>query len=393
MKDVVIVGALRTPIGCFQGALSRHSAVELGSVVVKALVERTGIAPTAVDEVILGQVLTAGTGQNPARQSAIKGGLPNTVSAITINDVCGSGLKALHLATQAIQCGEADVVIAGGQENMSRAPHVLTDSRTGARLGNSQLIDSLVHDGLWDAFNDYHMGVTAENLAREYGISRELQDAWALSSQQKARQAIDSGRFRDEIVPVVTTPECGAPRVVDTDEQPQTDASAEGLARLLPAFDRLGSVTAGNASSINDGAAAVLMMSESKAQELNLPVLARIRAFASVGVDPALMGIAPVHATRRCLERAGWQLNDVDLIEANEAFAAQAISVGRMLEWDERRVNVNGGAIALGHPIGASGCRILVSLVHEMVKRDARKGLATLCIGGGQGVALAVERA
>ncbi len=392
MKDVVIVGAVRTPIGCFQGALSCFTAVELGSVVVKALVERTGLDPMEVDEVILGQVLTAGAGQNPARQSAIKGGLPNTVSAITINDVCGSGLKALHLATQAIQCGEADVVIAGGQENMSRAPHVLTDSRTGARLGNSQLIDSLVHDGLWDAFNDYHMGVTAENLAREYGISRELQDAWALSSQQKARRAIDSGRFRDEIVPVVNLQKNGLAQMVDTDEQPRTDASAEGLARLMPAFDTLGSVTAGNASSINDGAAAVMMMSESKAMALNLPILARIRAFASVGVDPALMGIAPVYATRRCLERVGWQLNDVDLIEANEAFAAQAISVGKVLEWDEKRVNVNGGAIALGHPIGASGCRILVSLVHEMIKRDARKGLATLCIGGGQGVALAVER-
>ncbi|CAH6637173.1 MULTISPECIES: acetyl-CoA C-acetyltransferase [Pseudocitrobacter] len=392
MKDVVIVGAVRTPIGCFQGALSRHSAVELGSLVINALVERSGIEPHVIDEVIIGQVLTAGTGQNPARQSAIKGGLPNTVSAITINDVCGSGLKALHLATQAIQCGEADVVIAGGQENMSRAPHVLTDSRTGAQLGNSQLIDSLVHDGLWDAFNDYHMGVTAENLAREYGISREQQDAWALSSQHKARKAIDSGRFRAEIVPVVNAQPNGETLRVETDEQPQTDPSAEGLARLSPAFDQLGSVTAGNASSINDGAAAVLMMSESKALELNLPILARIRAFASVGVDPALMGIAPVYATRRCLERAGWQLNDVDLIEANEAFAAQAISVGKMLEWDEQKVNVNGGAIALGHPIGASGCRILVSLVHEMIKRDARKGLATLCIGGGQGVALAVER-
>lgn len=389
MKDVVIVGAVRTPIGCFQGALSRFSAVELGSIVVKALVDRTGLDPLIVDEVILGQVLTAGTGQNPARQSAIKGGLPNTVSAITINDVCGSGLKALHLATQAIQCGEADVVIAGGQENMSRAPHVLTDSRTGAQLGNSQLIDSLVHDGLWDAFNDYHMGVTAENLAREYGISRELQDAWALSSQHKARRAIDSGRFRDEIVAVRQGE--GKP-VIDTDEQPRTDASAEALAGLLPAFELAGSVTAGNASSINDGAAAVMMMSESKAEELGLPILARIRAFASVGVDPALMGIAPVYATRRCLDRAGWQLADVDLIEANEAFAAQALSVGKVLEWDEQRVNVNGGAIALGHPIGASGCRILVSLVHEMIKRDARKGLATLCIGGGQGVALAVER-
>ena len=392
MNDVVIVGALRTAIGCFQGALARHSAVELGSVVVKALVERSGIPAHEVDEVILGQVLTAGAGQNPARQAALKGGLPNTVSAITINDVCGSGLKALHLATQAIQCGEADVVIAGGQENMSRAPHVLTDSRTGAQLGNSQLLDSLVHDGLWDAFNDYHMGVTAENLAREYGISRELQDAYALSSQQKARAAIDSGRFRDEIVPVCTQRQNGQTIVVDTDEQPRTDASAEGLAMLNPAFETQGSVTAGNASSINDGAAAVMMMSESKAQELDLPVLARIKAFASVGVDPALMGIAPVYATRRCLDRAGWQLSDVDLIEVNEAFAAQAISVGKMLEWDPLRVNVNGGAIALGHPIGASGCRILVSLVHEMKKRNARKGIATLCIGGGQGVALAIER-
>lgn len=389
---MVIVGALRTPIGCFQGSLANHSAVELGSVVLKALLEQTGVAPQAVDEVILGQVLTAGAGQNPARQSAIKGGLSNAVSAITINDVCGSGLKALHLATQAIQCGEADVVIAGGQENMSRAPHVLTDSRTGAQLGHSQLIDSLVHDGLWDAFNDYHMGVTAENLAREYGIGRELQDAWALRSQHKARAAIDAGRFRDEIVPVTSRNKDGGVRLVDTDEQPRTDPSAEALARLHPAFEQAGSVTAGNASSINDGAAAVMMMSETRAQELGLPVLARIRAFASVGVDPALMGIAPVYATRRCLERAGWALADVDLIEANEASAVQALSVGKMLEWDEQRVNVNGGAIALGHPIGASGCRILVSLVHEMVKRRARRGLATLCIGGGQGVALAIER-
>lgn len=392
MKEVVIVAAVRTPIGCFQGALSHHSAVELGSYVVQALLDRSGVHPHTVDEVILGQVLTAGAGQNPARQSAIKGGLPMTVSAITINDVCGSGLKALHLASQAIQCGEADVVIAGGQENMSRAPHVLTDSRTGARLGNSQLLDSLVHDGLWDAFNDYHMGVTAENLAREYGISRAHQDDWALRSQQKARAAIDSGRFRDEIVPVKALSVDGRALLVDTDEQPRTDASAEGLAKLSPAFELTGSVTAGNASSINDGAAAVMMMSEAKAQELDLPVMARIRAFASVGVDPALMGIAPVYATRRCLERVGWHLDDVDLIEANEAYAAQALSVGKVLEWDEKRVNVNGGAIALGHPIGASGCRILVSLVHEMKKRNARKGLATLCIGGGQGVALAIER-
>lgn len=281
--------------------------------------------------------------------------------------------------------------ITNSAKSASDNGYVLTDSRTGAQLGNSQLVDSLVHDGLWDAFNDYHIGVTAENLAREYGISRQLQDAYALSSQQKARAAIDAGRFKDEIVPVMIQSN-GQTLVVDTDEQPRTDASAEGLARLNPSFDSLGSVTAGNASSINDGAAAVMMMSEAKARALNLPVLARIRAFASVGVDPALMGIAPVYATRRCLERVGWQLADVDLIEANEAFAAQALSVGKMLEWDERRVNVNGGAIALGHPIGASGCRILVSLVHEMVKRNARKGLATLCIGGGQGVALTIER-
>ena len=392
MKDVVIVGAVRTPIGCFQGALSRHSAVELGSQVIQALVERSGVQPQDIEEVILGQVLTAGAGQNPARQSALKGGLPNTVSAITINDVCGSGLKALHLASQAIQCGEADVVIAGGQENMSRAPHILSDSRTAAQPGNSQLIDSLVHDGLWDAFNDYHMGVTAENLAREYGISRERQDEWALRSRHKARAAIDSGRFRDEIVPVSAVTADGRTLFIDTDEQPRTDVSAQALAQLAPAFEQSGSVTAGNASPLNDGAAAVLMMSEGKAQALNLPVLARIRAFASVGVDPALMGIAPVYAMRRCLERAGWQLSDVDLIEANEAYAAQALSVGKILEWDEKRVNVNGGAIALGHPIGASGCRILVSLVHEMQKRRARRGLATLCIGGGQGVALAIER-
>lgn len=390
MKDVVIVGALRTPIGCFRGALAGHSAVELGSLVVKALIERTGVPAYAVDEVILGQVLTAGAGQNPARQSAIKGGLPNSVSAITINDVCGSGLK--HCIWLLRRYSVARLILSSPvAENMSRAPHVLTDSRTGAQLGNSQLVDSLVHDGLWDAFNDYHIGVTAENLAREYGISRQLQDAYAFSSQQKARAAIDAGRFKDEIVPVITQSN-GQTLVVDTDEQPRTDTSAEALARLNPSFDSLGSVTAGNASSINDGAAAVMMMSEAKARALNLPVLARIRAFASVGVDPALMGIAPVYATRRCTERVGWQLADVDLIEANEAFAAQALSVGKMLEWDERRVNVNGGAIALGHPIGASGCRILVSLVHEMVKRNARKGLATLCIGGGRGVALTIER-
>ena len=391
MEDIVIVSAARTGVGKFGGSLAKVPATELGSIAIKAALERARLGLDQVGEVIMGQVLAAGAGQNPARQALMKAGIAKETPALTINAVCGSGLKAVMLAAQAVATGDSEIVIAGGQENMSRAPHVLTDSRTGAQLGNSQLVDSLVHDGLWDAFNDYHIGVTAENLAREYGISRQLQDAYALSSQQKARAAIDAGRFKDEIVPVMTQSN-GQTLVVDTDEQPRTDASAEGLARLNPSFDSLGSVTAGNASSINDGAAAVMMMSEAKARALNLPVLARIRAFASVGVDPALMGISPVYATRRCLERVGWQLADVDLIEANEAFAAQALSVGKMLEWDERRVNVNGGAIALGHPIGASGCRILVSLVHEMVKRNARKGLATLCIGGGQGVALTIER-
>ncbi|PWW12758.1 acetyl-CoA C-acetyltransferase [Mangrovibacter plantisponsor] len=391
MRDVVITGAVRTPIGSFQGALSHLSAVELGSLVVKALLARSGVSAGLVDEVIMGQVLTAGAGQNPARQTALKSGLPCTVSAITINDVCGSGLKALHLATQAIQCGEADVVIAGGQENMSRAPHLLVEGPNSGGLGNGQVVESLVHDGLWDAFNDYHIGVTAENLAREFGISRQEQDNWALASHQKALSAIHGGRFRDEIVPVTAAPGSVTPWV-ESDEQPLRQSSAELLAALSPAFDVRGSVTAGNASSINDGAAAVMMMSAECAYQLGVPVLARIKAFASVGVDPAFMGIAPVHATRRCLERAGWALEELDLIEANEAFAAQMISVSRHLEWDTRKVNVNGGALALGHPIGASGCRILVSLLHEMKKREARKGLATLCIGGGQGVALAVER-
>jgi len=392
MKDVVIVGALRTAIGCFQGALARHSAVDLGSVVVRALVERSGIAAHEIDEVILGQVLTAGAGQNPARQAALKGGLPNTVSAITINDVCGSGLKALHLATQAIQCGEADVVIAGGQENMSRAPHVLTDSRTGAQLGNSQLLDSLVHDGLWDAFNDYHMGITAENLADKYGIDRAQQDAFAAQSQQRAAAAIESGRFDAEITPVMIPQRKGDPVAFARDEQPRAGTTAESLGGLRAAFKKDGCVTAGNASTLNDGAAAVVLMSASKAEALGLPVLTKIAGYANAGVDPAIMGIGPVTATRRCLEKAGWTLAELDLIEANEAFAVWALSVGKELGWDADKVNVNGGAIALGHPIGASGCRILVTLLHEMQRRDVRKGLATLCIGGGQGVALAVER-
>lgn len=392
MNDVVIVAATRTAIGSFQGALANVPAVDLGATVIKRLLEQTGLAPAEVDEVILGQVLTAGAGQNPARQAAIKAGLPFSVPALTLNKVCGSGLKALHLGAQAIRCGDAEVVIAGGQENMSLAPYVMPSARTGQRMGHGQLIDSMITDGLWDAFNDYHMGITAENLVEQYGLSREQQDAFAAESQRKAVAAIEAGRFDDEITPVVLPQKKGDPKVFARDEQPRPDTTADSLGKLRPAFKKDGSVTAGNASSLNDGAAAVLLMSAAKAKALGLPVLARIAAYASAGVDPAIMGIGPVSATRRCLDKAGWQLAELDLIEANEAFAAQALAVGKALEWDAARVNVNGGAIALGHPIGASGCRVLVTLLHEMIKRDAKKGLATLCIGGGQGVALAIER-
>ncbi|MBH3409591.1 MULTISPECIES: acetyl-CoA C-acetyltransferase [Pseudomonas] len=392
MNDVVIVAATRTAIGSFQGALATVPAVDLGAAVIKQLLEQTRLDPAQVDEVILGQVLTAGAGQNPARQAAIKAGLPFSVPALTLNKVCGSGLKALHLAAQAIRCGDAEVVIAGGQENMSLAPYVMPSARTGQRMGHGQLVDSMISDGLWDAFNDYHMGITAENLVEKYGLSREQQDAFAAESQRKAVAAIEAGRFKDEITPIVMPQKKGEPKVFDRDEQPRPDTTADSLAKLRPAFKKDGSVTAGNASSLNDGAAAVLLMSASKAQALGLPVLAKIASYASAGVDPAIMGIGPVSATQRCLDKAGWQLADLDLIEANEAFAAQALAVGKALEWDASKVNVNGGAIALGHPIGASGCRVLVTLLHEMIKRDARKGLATLCIGGGQGVALAIER-
>ncbi|MFB8830400.1 acetyl-CoA C-acetyltransferase [Azotobacter sp. CWF10] len=391
-QEVVIVAATRTAIGSFQGSLAQLSAVELGAVVVRALLERSGLAPAEVDEVILGQVLTAGAGQNPARQTALKAGLPQSVPAMTINKVCGSGLKALHLAAQAIRCGDAEVVIAGGQENMSLAPHVLPGARTGLRLGHASLVDSMISDGLWDAFNDYHMGITAENLADKYGIGREAQDAFAAASQRKALAAIEAGRFRDEITPVMIPQRKGEPLRFDSDEQPRPGTTAEALAKLKPAFRKDGSVTAGNASTLNDGAAAVLLMSGARARALGMPVLARIKAYASAGVDPAIMGIGPVAAARRCLERAGWTLDQLDLIEANEAFAAQALAVGQELCWNSELVNVNGGAIALGHPIGASGCRILVTLLHEMIRRGSHKGLATLCIGGGQGVALAIER-
>lgn len=392
MQQVVIVAATRTPIGSFQGALATLSAVELGTVVVKALLARSGVPADQVDEVILGQVLTAGCGQNPARQTALNAGLPYSVPALTINKVCGSGLKAIHLAVQAIRCGDAEVIIAGGQESMSQSPYLMNGARAGLRLGHGQLIDSVIQDGLWDAFNDYHMGITAENLAEKYAISRSEQDQFALRSQQKTQAAQQAGHFVSEITPVEVPKPRGEPLRVASDEQPRADATLESLARLRPAFRQDGTVTAGNASSINDGAAAVLLMSAAKAAELKLPVLARIAGYAASGVDPAIMGIGPVPAARRCLANAGWSLSEVDLIEANEAFAAQALAVGRELEWDSARVNVNGGAIALGHPIGASGCRILVTLLHEMQRREVNKGLAMLCIGGGQGVALAVER-
>ncbi|SDL49122.1 acetyl-CoA C-acetyltransferase [Pseudomonas indica] len=392
MKDVVIVAATRTAIGSFQGSLANIPAPELGAAVIRRLLEQTGLDGAQVDEVILGQVLTAGSGQNPARQAAIQAGLPHIVPALTLNKVCGSGLKALHLAAQAIRCGDAEVIVAGGQENMSLSPYVLPKARTGLRMGHAQLVDSMITDGLWDAFNDYHMGITAENLVDKYGIAREEQDAFAAASQQKAVAAIEEGRFKDEITPILIPQRKGDPLAFDTDEHPRPDTSAASLAKLKPAFKKDGSVTAGNASSLNDGAAAVLMMSADKAAALGLSVLARIKAYANAGVDPAIMGIGPVSATRRCLEKAGWSLDQLDLIEANEAFAAQSLAVGKELGWDAAKVNVNGGAIALGHPIGASGCRVLVTLLHEMIKRDAKKGLATLCIGGGQGVALAIER-
>ncbi|TWC40144.1 acetyl-CoA C-acetyltransferase [Pseudomonas sp. SJZ079] len=392
MQDVVIVAATRTAIGAFQGGLANISAVELGSIVIRALLQQTGLDPANVDEVILGQVLTAGCGQNPARQSAINAGLPHSVPALTINKLCGSGLKTVSMAAQAIRCGDADVIIAGGMENMSLAPYVLAKARTGLRMGHAQLADSLLQDGLIDAFNGYHMGITAENLVDCYKLTRAEQDNYAARSQRLACAAIEAGRFSDEITPVAIPQRKGEPLLFATDEQPRTQTSAESLATLKPAFKKDGSVTAGNASTINDGAAAVLLMSATKAKALGLPVLATIQSYASAGVDPQIMGIGPVPASIKCLEKAGWNLADLDLIEANEAFAAQALSVGKELGWDIDKVNVNGGAIALGHPIGASGCRVLVSLLHEMIRRDAKKGLATLCIGGGQGVALALSR-
>ena len=392
MHEVVIVAATRTAVGSFQGSLANIPAPQLGAIVVRRLLEQTGVSPEQVDEVILGQVLTAGSGQNPARQTAVHAGLPFATSAFTLNKVCGSGLKALHLAAQAIRCGDAEVVIAGGQENMSLSPYVMPGARTGLRMGHGKVVDSMIEDGLWDAFNDIHMGITAENLAEKYQLSREQQDAFAAASQQKAIEAIAAGRFAAEITPISIPQRKGDPLIFDTDEQPRAGTTAQSLAKLRPAFKKDGTVTAGNASSLNDGAAAVMLMSAEKAKALGLPVLARIVAYANAGVDPTIMGIGPVAATQKCLSKAGWSIADLDLIEANEAFAAQSLSVNQELRWDASKINVNGGAIAIGHPIGASGCRILVSLVHEMIRRDAKKGLATLCIGGGQGVALAIER-
>jgi acetyl-CoA C-acetyltransferase len=383
---------LRTAIGKFGGALAKTPAPELGATVIAALLARYNIKPQQVSEVILGQVLTAGSGQNPARQSLIKAGLPAEIPGMTINKVCGSGLKAVMLAAQAVRCGDAEIVIAGGQENMSAAPHVLPGSRDGFRMGDAKLIDSMIVDGLWDVYNQYHMGITAENVAKQHAISRAQQDEFAVASQNKAEAAQKAGKFSDEIVPVLIPQRKGDPVKFDSDEFIKTGATLDSLSGLRPAFSKDGSVTAGNASGINDGAAAVLVMSAERAAQLGLKPLAKIKAFASSGVDPSIMGMGPVPASRRALEKAGWKAADLDLMEINEAFAAQACAVNKEMGWDTKKINVNGGAIALGHPIGASGCRILVTLLYEMARRDAKKGLASLCIGGGMGVAMAVER-
>ncbi|KGC52077.1 acetyl-CoA C-acetyltransferase [Burkholderia pseudomallei] len=392
MTDVVIVSAARTAVGKFGGSLAKIAAPELGASVIRAVLERAGVKPEQVSEVILGQVLTAGSGQNPARQALIAAGLPNAVPGMTINKVCGSGLKAVMLAANAVVAGDAEIVVAGGQENMSAAPHVLPGSRDGFRMGDAKLVDSMIVDGLWDVYNKYHMGITAENVAKEYGITREAQDQFAALSQNKAEAAQKAGRFDDEIVPIEVPQRKGEPLRFATDEFVRHGVTAESLAGLKPAFAKEGTVTAANASGINDGAAAVLVMSAKKAEALGLEPLARIKAYANAGVDPSVMGMGPVPASRRCLERAGWSVGDLDLMEINEAFAAQALAVHKQMGWDTSKVNVNGGAIAIGHPIGASGCRILVTLLHEMLKRDAKRGLASLCIGGGMGVALALER-
>jgi acetyl-CoA C-acetyltransferase len=393
MEDIVIVSAVRTAVGKFGGSLAKIPATELGAIVIKEALARAKIDPAQVGEVIMGQVLAAGAGQNPARQALLKAGLPKEVPGLTINAVCGSGLKAVMLAAQAVAWGDAEIVVAGGQENMSAAPHVLPNSRDGQRMGDWKLQDTMIVDGLWDVYNQYHMGVTAENVAKEHNIDRAAQDALALGSQQKASAAQEAGKFKDEIVAVNIPQRKGDPIKFDSDEFINKKTSAEALAGLRPAFDKAGSVTAGNASGLNDGAAAVVVMSAKKAKELGLKPLATIKAFGTSGLDPKTMGMGPVPATKKALERAGWKASDVNLFELNEAFAAQACAVNKALDIDPAKVNVNGGAIAIGHPIGASGARILVTLLHEMQRRDAKKGIAALCIGGGMGVSLAVERA
>ena len=392
MDEIVIVAAGRTAVGKFGGSLAKLAAADLGAHVIRHLLAKIGIGPDQVSEVILGQVLTAGVGQNPARQASIRAGLDPMVPGMTINKVCGSGLKATHLAAQAIKAGDAEIVVAGGQENMSASAHVLPNSRDGFRMGDAKLVDTMIVDGLWDAFNQYHMGTTAENVAKQYGISREEQDEFAARSQQKAEAAQKAGKFKDEIIALEIPSKKGPALSFDTDEFIKAGVTAEALGSLRPAFAKDGTVTAGNASGINDGAAAVVMMHAWKAEMLGLKPLARIKAYASAGVDPSVMGMGPVPASQLCLKKAGWTPRDVDLMEINEAFAAQAIAVNKQMEWDTSRINVNGGAIAIGHPIGASGCRILVTLIHEMIRRDAKRGLASLCIGGGMGVALAIER-
>jgi acetyl-CoA C-acetyltransferase len=392
MTDIVIVAATRTAIGKFGGALAKIPAPELGAIVIRELLARARLQPDQISEVILGQVLAAGSGQNPARQSLIKAGLPAAIPAMTINKVCGSGLKAVMLAAQAVRCGDADIVIAGGQENMSASPHVLPGSRDGFRMGDAKLIDTMIVDGLWDAFNHYHMGTTAENIAKQYDISRAQQDEFSVASQNKAEAAQKAGAFKDEIVPVMIPQRKGDPLAFAADEFIKAGTTLESISGLRPAFAKDGSVTAANASGINDGAAAVVVMSAERASKLGLKPLAKIKAYASSGVDPSIMGMGPVPASRRALEKAGWKAADLDLMEINEAFAAQACAVNKEMGWDTSKINVNGGAIALGHPIGASGCRVLVTLLYEMARRDAKKGLASLCIGGGMGVAMAVER-
>ncbi len=392
MEDIVIVSAARTAVGKFGGSLAKVAATELGSIVIREALARAKVDPALVGEVIMGQVLSAGAGQNPARQALLKSGIPNAVPALTINAVCGSGLKAVMLAAQAVAYGDSEIVVAGGQENMSASPHVLLGSRDGQRMGNWNMVDSMIVDGLWDVYNQYHMGITAENVAKAHHITRDMQDALALASQQKATAAQEAGKFKDEIVSVSIPQRKGDPVVFDTDEFINKKTTADALSGLRPAFDKAGTVTAGNASGINDGAAAVVVMTAKKAAALGLKPLARIAAFGTTGLDPAVMGMGPVSASRKALQRAGWNAADVDLFELNEAFAAQACAVNKELDIDPGKVNVNGGAIAIGHPIGASGCRILVTLLHEMQRRNAKKGLAALCIGGGMGVSLALER-